>query len=277
MSFSGDLQILGSLGPMAKRNWHWTLNRRLRKIGWDLGRFPKPFYLFELHSEFYRVSKKNNDFRDLATLTNGYFKIFTQMGNLYSQLGQEAFVVGFTDGAVGLKYLELGAYDPYLLSNTATLRQSFGWTGLSVDPNPEVLEKFAIANLEHSFLNAGVAGKDTNAVLIKNGAMSHTQIVSNDEGENSENIHLVGIENIVRDLSQIDYLSIDIEGGEVEVLKHFPFGRIKPSIITIEHNFRETDRFAIKEFLSAKGYREFLPNLTDFESWFVLEDLENTK
>lgn len=262
---------------MVKRNWHWTLNRRLRKIGWDLGRFPKRYYLFELHAEFDRATKENINLNDLAILTNGYSKIFTQMGKLHSQLGQEAFVVGFTNGAAGLKYLELGAYDPYLLSNTATLRESFGWTGISVDPNPEVLEKFKSANLGHCFINAGVAGQDTDATLIKNGAMSYTQNLQGDIEKNSHFVHLVGINNLVKDLTQIDYLSIDIEGGEVEVIKNFPFGRIKPLIITIEHNFREIDKLTIKEFLSTKGYREFLSGLTDFESWFVLKNFEDAK
>ena len=257
---------------MAKRNWNWTLNRRLRRFGWELGRYPKRFFAFELHAEFERMSASNEDLRDLAILAKGYSLIFMKMGHIHSQLGQEAFVVGVTNGATALKYLEIGAFDPQLLSNTATLRDSFGWTGLSVDPNPEVLEKFRFAKLEPMFLNVGVAGKDVSAILIQDGALSYTQPVLDVGIQNSKTIQLVSIKKILEKFSSIDYLSIDIEGGELDVLTEFPFERIKPTIITVEHNFREVDILNIRELLCSKGYRQFLPNRTDFESWFILEN-----
>ena len=253
------------------RNWHWTLNRRLRKLGWDLTRFPKEFYLFELHSEIGRISADEDELQDLAFLTRGYSEIFQRKGKIHSQLGQEAFVVGITNGAYGLKYLELGAYDPCLLSNTATLRDSFQWTGLSVDPNPEVLDKFKAARLEDHFLGVGVAGEDSKAILIRNGALSQTQPTATGKSEKIEEVSLVGIEKIVSKLPSIDYLSLDIEGGEQEVLSKFPFDRVKPLAITVEHNFRDSDKLFMQSYLSSKGYRQFLPNRTDFESWFVLK------
>lgn len=262
---------MGIFALMAKRNWHWTINRRLRHFGWDIGRYPKKFFAFELHGEFERMSSGEEELHDLAILAKGYSLIFMKDGSLHSQLGQEAFVVGMTDGATALKYLELGAFDPQLLSNTATLRESFGWEGLSVDPNPDVLEKFILANLEHSFLNVGAAGKDTSAMLIQNGALSYTQPVLNGKTPKSEIVDLVDIKKIVERFSSIDYLSVDIEGSELEVLIEFPFERVKPLIITVEHNFRETDKVRIRQLLSSQGYRPFLPNRTDFESWYVLE------
>jgi hypothetical protein len=242
-------------------------------LGWDLTRFPKEFYLFELHSEISRISADEDELQDLAFLTRGYSEIFQRNGKIHSQLGQEAFVVGITNGAHGLKYLELGAYDPYLLSNTATLRDSFQWTGLSVDPNPAVLDKFKLAQLEDSFLGAGVAGvagDDSKEILIRNGAMSQTQRTTGRESSKDEEVSLIGIKEIVSNLASVDYLSIDIEGGEPEVLVEFPFERVKPLVITVEHNFRDADKLFMQSFLSKIGYRQFLPNRTDFESWFVL-------
>ena len=255
---------------MTKRNWHWTLNRRLRKLGWDLTKFPKEFDLFELHSEISRISADEEELQDLALLIRGYSEIFQRNGKIHSQLGQEAFVVGVTNGAYGLKYLELGAYDPYLLSNTATLRNSFHWTGLSVDPNPEVWDKFKLAQLEDSFLGAGVAGGDSTAILIREGAMSRTQRTTGGEFSKHEEVSLIGIRRIVNNLTSVDYLSLDIEGGEPEVLVEFPFEKVKPLVITVEHNFRDADKLFMQSFLSDIGYRQFLPNRTDFESWFVL-------
>jgi len=265
---------------MSERNWLWTFNRRLRKFGWDLGKYPKKFFIFELHAEFVRIS--SNDFNsidalDLAILAEGYSHIFKRNGHLHSQLGQEAFVLGLTHGAMGKTYLELGAFDPYVLSNTATLRESFGWTGLSFDPNPEVLAKFKLANLEDRFRNVGVAGFDSDAILYKDSALSYTTIIPKSEVTDNDKVKLIGIRNIVREFETIDYLSIDIEGGETEVLIQFPFELVKPFIITIEHNFRDPDKQLIVQLLKKHGYREFLQSRTDFESWFVLEEFESKR
>ena len=265
---------------MSERNWLWTFNRRLRKYGWDLGTYPKKFFIFELHAEFLRIFSddfNSSDALDLAILAEGYSQIFKRNGHLHSQLGQEAFVLGLTHGAIGKTYLELGAFDPYVLSNTATLRDSFGWTGLSYDPNPEAFAKFKLANLEDSFRNVGVAGFDSEAILYRDSALSYTTIVPNNEVTDSDRVKLIGIRNIVREFETIDYLSIDIEGGETEVLSQFPFDLVKPFVITIEHNFRDPDKQLIVQLLKDRGYREFLPSRTDFESWFVLEEYESKR
>jgi hypothetical protein len=53
----------------------------------------------------------------------------------------------------------------------------------------------------------------------------------------------------------IHYISLDIEGGELEALKAFTFGRYEVGALTIEHNFDETRRNQIRALLASKGYR----------------------
>jgi hypothetical protein len=52
----------------------------------------------------------------------------------------------------------------------------------------------------------------------------------------------------------IDYISIDTEGNEYDVLRTFPFSEWNVTLFTVEHNFTE-QRTLIRELLESHGYR----------------------
>jgi hypothetical protein len=256
---------------MEKRNWHWTLNRRARRYGWNIEKFPKSNMLTDFQGEFIRLLdslKSTESILDFQKLLVGYVEILKKGNAPHSQLGQDSFVVGFTNGAQGLNYLEIGAYDPNLLSNTAVLRDSFAWSGLSVDPNPESGIKFIQAGFGDRFREIGVAGTARSAFLRIEGALTQT-LASSENVKNTKRIDLVPIKDLAVELKYIDYLSLDIEGGELDVLEHFPFDQVQPRLITVEHNNRKNDKSAIDRLLCNSGYRSVLPELTDYESWYL--------
>lgn len=257
---------------MAKRNWHWTLNRRLRRYGWDISRLPSPNYLTDLQIEIARNLTAASDLADFSKFFAGYASIFESGGRIHSQLGQEAFIIGFLGKRSNLRYLELGAYDPFMLSNTATLRETFNWTGLSIDPNPEVTAKFLKANLGESFKQVGVSGTGQKGILVQNGALTYVEALDKNTSGKSQEISLIGIRSLMEEITALDYLSIDIEGREMEVLVNFPFEKLKPRAITVEHNHRKHDSEEISRIMEKNGYRQVLAEITDYESWFFLED-----
>ena len=53
----------------------------------------------------------------------------------------------------------------------------------------------------------------------------------------------------------IHYMSIDIEGAELEALKGLDFSRYRIGALTIEHNFEEPKRSDIRKLLERNGYR----------------------
>ena len=66
----------------------------------------------------------------------------------------------------------------------------------------------------------------------------------------------------------IDYLSIDTEGSEYEILKNFDFEKYVFKIITIEHNYTSM-RDKIFTLLTSKGYKRKYENLSQFDDWYV--------
>jgi FkbM family methyltransferase len=73
--------------------------------------------------------------------------------------------------------------------------------------------------------------------------------------------------------SVIDYLSIDTEGSEFEILSHFDFDKHQFRVITCEHNFAP-QRAKIFELLTGKGYVRKFEEVSNVDDWYVRADAE---
>jgi hypothetical protein len=70
----------------------------------------------------------------------------------------------------------------------------------------------------------------------------------------------------------IDYLSIDTEGSEFEILNNFDFSRYDIRFISCEHNF-ESNREKIRNLLSINGYERLYEDCSEFDDWYIKRDL----
>lgn len=69
----------------------------------------------------------------------------------------------------------------------------------------------------------------------------------------------------------IDYMSIDTEGNEYEIIKNINFNKWKIKIITIEHNFNNNKKKKIYEFLTKNNYKRLHSNISNMDDWYVLK------
>jgi hypothetical protein len=68
----------------------------------------------------------------------------------------------------------------------------------------------------------------------------------------------------------IDYLSIDTEGSEFDILSTLDFSKYSFGVITLEYNF-SAYRARINQLLVSKGYKNIYPCLSQFDNWYVLD------
>jgi FkbM family methyltransferase len=66
----------------------------------------------------------------------------------------------------------------------------------------------------------------------------------------------------------IDYLSIDTEGSELEILKSFDFRQYDVRLITVEHNYRN-DRDDIHRLLQSNGFVRKFKAASLVDDWYV--------
>jgi hypothetical protein len=224
--------------------------------------------LFGFVPELSDLSLQTNskDQEDLALLLEGFALILKNGGQFTSQLGQEAFVAVHTQDISKPFYVEIGAFHPKQYSNTFALRNFLDWDGLSLDPSPESLEFFSAAGLSHKFINLGVGVDSATSNFLVDGAFSRT---TKNPSVGSIEVQVIGIRELIERRLLVDYVSLDIEGGELEIMKAFPWEISKPKVFTIEHNGDSEMKEELHRIMTSQGYRLALASISNFESWFV--------
>lgn len=196
-----------------------------------------------------------------------------------AQLAQDLMVLA----VLGLKrdgyFVEFGATDGKYLSNTFLLEKSFGWSGILAEPAPvwsEALRRNRSCRLDNRLV-ASVSGQKVDFFEADRADLS-TQVGYESPALRAERGRIHQVETVSLDdlLSHhgapinFDYLSIDTEGSEMEVLSGFTAEHWLPRVITIEHNFLSSQQKILDRFLTL-GYRQLPPELSRWDSWLVLE------
>jgi FkbM family methyltransferase len=186
----------------------------------------------------------------------------------YSQLQQDLEVVRYYNKKEGGFFIEIGASDGLELSNTYLLETQYKWKGICCEPIPTRFEKLVV-NRPNSicFNNAVYSESDltlsfsvSNHYDLYSGISNHLNKFKDVVDANSivievQTLSLLDILNKANAPSFIEYMSLDTEGSEFEILKNFDFNKYKFGLIDVEHNYIEPIRSQIKELLLSKGYK----------------------
>lgn len=194
-----------------------------------------------------------------------------------SQMGIEKYFDQFFD-TPGF-FLEIGCWDGIHISQTAWLEKERGWRGVCVDPFARNFENRSCLVANHA-----VGGKSGVRKFIK---------VTTDRRNGGDVSYLSGFKDsisvhwrVIRDFcnyeevdiltisfselarlysipSHIDFLSLDTEGSEVEILRGIDFSRYTFGMICVEHNQNEAVRKEVADILLSQGYELYEAILLD--------------
>jgi FkbM family methyltransferase len=184
-----------------------------------------------------------------------------------SQAGQDHVVDRLMKGKRGGTFVDVGGYDGVTGSNTYYLEAMRGWTGALVEPVHAQIAKAKIMRT-CPCLEVAIAAQDGEADFIEI-TEGYTQMsglaksydtnllktVRNDK-RHKENVVKVKTQTLSKILQQTDlinpdFVSLDIEGGEMECLNAFPFEDHDVKVWAIENN---TGTPQIKQLMDSKGY-----------------------
>ena len=175
----------------------------------------------------------------------------------YSQFGQDKFIYEnfFVDNPAGF-FLDIGAHDGITGSNTFFF-EKLGWSGICVEPIPSVFQKLKI-NRKCTSLNVALSnsnGEEDFLVLegytemlsgiLKNYDQKHLNRIESElkaMGGKKNYIHCKTITFDELEIPhEIDYMSIDVEGSELSILKTIDFNKYKINVVSIENNYNDND------------------------------------
>ena len=193
-------------------------------------------------------------------------------------LAQAIFQISDRNLSYQPTFVEIGAADGIENSNSLYLEEGLGWSGLLVEPNPLYRSRL-MKNRPKSKVDFRAAA-DCNGVadfvLAEQFSSFATHAGSDLHSAKRRGpkvqVETVPTEKLFQDNdvpSFVDFLSIDTEGSELQILKSIDFETRKFGMIAVEHNFVEQRRAEIHEHLVSKGYARVLESLSQFDDWYL--------
>lgn len=192
-----------------------------------------------------------------------------------SQIGQDKWVHSMVGDKRDGYFIELGACDGLYLSNTLFFERNLNWNGICIEPNDNYIKEL-YANRKCNISNELVyscEGEKVNFALSEaaSGIMDENigPFTRKDQSVLKTTTTLGNILDKFKAPNIIDYLSLDVEGQEYNILSTFPFDEYKFRCITVEHNaphigFKQ--QMLIRELLEKNNYR-FVKGNDDINNW----------
>jgi FkbM family methyltransferase len=206
---------------------------------------------------------------------NGFFK------KSFSEYGEDIIIKGISNRYhIEIKhYIDIGANHPYLGNATIAFYLN-GASGMLVEPNGALCEELAKYRIRDNVINLGVSGEEHNGTegeyyCIEGWNTRNTfsreiaqRYIRNGYQVNKKMVSLISLNTLIQKYEnmKINYINIDVEGLEYDILKDFDFARYKVAFFNIE---KSGDK--VKELLYSNKYR--LVAETPANWIFVLEEL----
>jgi len=175
-----------------------------------------------------------------------------------SQAGQDKMIKkNFFDGKKNGFFIEIGAYDGISGSNCYHFERFLNWDGIAIEPSNIQFEKLK-KNRKCKVLNNAISDevKEVEFIEVTEGLTQMSgindssfernfKIISNNQASKTDSVKLktITFDEIVPKNKDIDYLSIDIEGGEMNLLKSIDFKTNSIKVISVENNIPKEQNF----------------------------------
>lgn len=200
-----------------------------------------------------------------------------------SQLGQDLMVDTLMGGGSGF-FVEFGALDGLNLSNTQFLEASRKWTGILAEPargchdalrsnrpNARIDTRcvWSTSGKKMEFVETDEVHFSTLAEFVSGDAHASTR----EKNTGKYEVETVSLNQLLRENEcpkQYDFLSVDTEGSEFEILAAADFDEFHPHIIAVEHNYQPA-RQDIYSLLTKRGYQRVMTDLSCWDDWYVDE------
>jgi len=171
-------------------------------------------------------------------------------------------------------FVDVGAHDGITMNNTLYFEKYNNWKGINIEPLEQVYDEL-VKNIPNCINKKCAISNHIGIVdFISNNGYTemlsgikehydtrHLQRLKKEnqtEGSTTQIIKVDSerLENILEEnnITVINYLSIDVEGGEYEVIKSINFDKVFIDVIGFEDNYSDSNTISILQYLEGKGY-----------------------
>jgi hypothetical protein len=221
-------------------------------------------------------------YRRLAADPHFGFMCFALAWNRRSaaQLLQDLWVLYETDFRSGGFFVEVGASDGIGWSNTLLLERAFDWRGILIEPNP--IHRDTLPANRRSRVHFGCIGPRTGDIVDFWSTREHElssigTYAGRDDHATARQAHVahpmttISFNDALQECDaprHIDYVSLDTEGSELDILSTFDFAKYRVRLWTIEHNHTANEA-NIDRLMASQGYVRKFPDWSRFDAWYA--------
>jgi FkbM family methyltransferase len=192
-----------------------------------------------------------------------------------SETGQDFFALSASNFKQGGTFIEFGAYDGINFSNTYLLERKFGWSGILIDPIPSHFESIK-RNRNSKSIHAAITSDKQNFVNITESPASNLSKLT-ERRSIFNKIHKVKAFTLAEVLDKhfpekkLDFLSIDTEGNDLDILESLDLNNYEINAICVEHNNRIGSEKIISH-MNKNRYDLAWSKYSKNDYWFIRRD-----
>ncbi len=181
----------------------------------------------------------------------------------YGEFGEDILVNRILKNLETGKYVDVGCYHPYKGSLTAQLYKK-GWKGINIDLSKSSIDLFNLVRKEDINLNLAVSDFNGQTSYFENSPINQqNSLIKNNDNQKKIEIDCKNLNLILEEnkFEKFEYLNIDVEGSEQNVINGINLSKYSPILITIENN-----NLHINDYIESETYKILIKNNYTFIS-----------
>lgn len=179
--------------------------------------------------------------------------------------GEQAIVAEYLGEKPGY-YIDVGAFHPTEFSQSHHLELA-GWDGICIEPVPTHANNF-VGVRKCEVIQAACVGPDYpgEVILISDQGQASSIVLKRSGAQGHALVPALTLNKILSDrsVSHVDFISIDVEGMEIDVLRGLSIDKYSPRLILLEDFAENTSRH---RYMRSVGYKRV--RRTGNNSWYV--------
>jgi FkbM family methyltransferase len=193
-----------------------------------------------------------------------------------SQVYQDLFVIYYSKLKKGGTFIEIGGGNGKTISNTYLHEKKYKWKGIICEPVRKSQKQ--IRSIRKATLEIRPVGKVSkkNTFFFENDDPYQSSLKASKNSLKKYIIDTISLNSLIRYHKldkNIDYISIDTEGNEIDIIKSFNFKKYKVRFFTIEHNFNDFKRKKIFEIMSKNKFKRVYTHLSYMDDWYISREI----
>ncbi|MDC0353597.1 FkbM family methyltransferase [Candidatus Pelagibacter sp.] len=196
----------------------------------------------------------------------------------FGEFAEDVFIGRLLKSINNGKYVDVGCYHPFKGSLTAKLYQK-NWRGINIDVSKTSIDLFNIARKRDINLNCAITDFNEKTFYFQNGMINQqNSLQKSSDDQIKVDINCYTLNSVLEnnDFHDFDYLNVDVEGTELNVIKGINFKKYKPKLITIENNELIPEEYFQSEIFKLLEQNNYVfVNKVGVTNFFLIKSLKN--